>query len=1489
MMPRLLLSWGLALLAILSFSWPIRAEPARPRKIVLLAGPLDKSHPPGTHEYEKSARLLKYCLDNSTKGIRTEVHLHGWPDDPRTLEDADAIVVIASGSDRRVEDHPLLVGDRLHVLERQMKRGCGLALIHWSTFVPKEKAGDKVLEWVGGYFDYETGPAPRGWYSKIQTATSRTVPATPSHPICRGLTPFELREEYYYNIRFRERDPRLIPILVTPIPGEKGEQVVAWAVERRDSGRGFGFTGGHFFDNWRVENYRRMVLNAVLWLAHVEVPDGGVRSQMPSEREPAARPLSEGKFGLALDGRRHHAEAKGRPEYQSPPLTVECWAKLDDKAGFNLLVANNYKESSAHWEIYSIAGSGNFSAFLPASKPDVLDTKVNIVDGKWHHLVMAYEAERVRMYIDGKDVLDTRITSRGGERRDGPLWFAAYPPQSLGCAGLVDEVRISRGVRTSDRVPEKPLAPDEQTVGLWHFDRVEQGQCEDAGMLHNPARLHAGSAQRSQQGPTSDTELDYRPADPRLKAVLLDRSPEESFVSIKADSEGRLFVGGREALFVYEPEVRGGYGKRHELYRFPPDSWIAGIEVRGNDLYVLTSSALYLFPDGRSKREGLKPRRLVWGVPLDLHVSFHCLAWGPEGDLYLNHGDPLLNYGDFNRPDHWGHWTLFTQPEGTRVPYTGQGAVLRVHPDGSGLRVVAGGLRGPFGLTFDRYWNLFTNDNDHESRPDQFTPARLLHVSPHVDFAWPRGWIASKSPDRADLLETMLNAPGRGVPIGLAYYDELLLPGEYRQNLLEDRWDRLTIQRHSLKRRGASFTAGDHPFLVGRGVARPIGVAVGRGGRVFATISYMAANEASPHYLSDLVLIARADDPPELPFEPYNVSTAPPAKLWAELSNPSWQRRLQAHGEILRRGGDLLVEAAARLVVVKDDDPAILHLPWLAGASRRPSAQHMLLRLARHPRNEVRLQALRVLLDFPPPDEPGSILLMALTDADPQVQLAGLAAAVSWKGELPLPAIVQLACSSDTYLRQSATKLLARRATLAHLAELTRSAEPATRLVAVLAAGFRLTVPRLDRSPPKEVPLSYPSENAFFKVTVRYADAAVDLRSLGRIGSYTMAERWKAVAPDREQAALFDLLRGRLDDRNEPVRLQAAYFLALLRDPRTEPEVSAVFRTVQENRLLAAPLREVGKVWAVGPFDDGGTSIHRAHPPEQGVVDLAATYGKLTWQEVGCKNGRFDLAPHVQPGASSYVFFRLQSATRQTVLLLTAPAGVKVWHNGRPVAGEESATLLLDVQPGSNDLLVRVESDKALSLRYRCRGEATATLPEKLTFAALAERLRAASGTGKLEAIAAEFLEVDWQQQARQGDAAQGRKLFGALGCVKCHAITADQKGGGAPSLTEAGRRFTVPYLVESILLPSRQIAEEFRGTTIATGGGQVFSGLVVNETSDQLELLLPDTTRKTIAKKDIEERSRSNVSPMPAGLVKTPAELRDLLSYLLGDNPLPP
>lgn len=252
----------------------------QPKKIVLIAGPIT-GHPKEAHEYEKNVILLRHLLETSpslTGRVRVEAHFHGWPTNPSTLDDADTIFFTTDGSDRREADHPLYVGDRLKTIERQMQRGCGLVMFHWSTFNPVH-AHEPITEWVGGYFDYETGTGPRKWYSAIQTWQAKSALGTPNHPIVRGVKPFTAQEEYYYRLRFRDNDPRLKPIVLTRPPNETNDFAVGWAVERTDGGRGFGFTGGHFYQNWWNEDFRKLILNAIAWTAKLDVPAAGIESE----------------------------------------------------------------------------------------------------------------------------------------------------------------------------------------------------------------------------------------------------------------------------------------------------------------------------------------------------------------------------------------------------------------------------------------------------------------------------------------------------------------------------------------------------------------------------------------------------------------------------------------------------------------------------------------------------------------------------------------------------------------------------------------------------------------------------------------------------------------------------------------------------------------------------------------------------------------------------------------------------------------------------------------------------------------------------------------------------------------------------------------------------------------------------------------------------------------------------------------------------------
>lgn len=1084
--------------------------------------------------------------------------------------------------------------------------------------------------------------------------------------------------------------------------------------------------------------------------------DGKPPGPKPTPRTPVPKPQT-----TAAAAPQAGWTIAGRDEYRTPPLSVELRASLTSSADYNILVACDTKKSGAHWELFTAPKTGFVSAYLPGYDPDHVRTDAGIVDGKPHDVGMTLAADRVQLFIDGRLAADQPLRSRNRPTVPGGFAVGRLVEGTLASTGTIDYVRLTRGARPIATAATSAPSAAAETLGLWKFTDPKLAEVADASTLQNPAKRTVEAPRGRAPMPPAGVHL--QPVDSKLKATLIDRSPSDVYLGVKTDADGNLFVGGREAVYFFPAQGRG-FAARREVLRFPPDSIIMGLEFRGDDLYVLTDNALYLVPQGRVRREGLQPQRILWGLPLDLHVSFHCLAWGPDGLLYLTHGDPLLQFGDWTRPDHWGHWTLFCGRENRPLPYTGQGAVLRMKPDGTDVEVVARGLRGPVGLAFDRDGNLFTNDNDHEGRADLYAPSRLLHVVDGVDFAWPRGWAASKSPDRSDLIEPLCDL-GRGVPCDLTYYDRPLLSDVVGDRLLMCRWDRHAVTAYRPERRGATFTAAEETIAVGDENCRPVGLAADRDGRLFVTALYMTGNQAAPDCVSDLLVIERAP-------------SAPPATTEIVCGTKSTARR------------DLLDDAR----------------------------------------------------------------------------------------------------SDDLYRRQLATTELARLRRPAELRQLVESADEPTRLAGVLAVGRKLTVPEPHFVPPPELELSYPKGSSFFHRDQQFYGAAkpVDLADLGRIGSFTTAQLWAKVAHTPDQETLFSLLVAGLGDSSDRVRSQAAYFLSLLNDARSEPPVEQTRRELQLNKLTAAAEYRIERAWIVGPFPERGPTTSAAESiPES--VDLTAAYGGRTWRE---SQLTATTPPSAETGGVNYLYFHVVSATRQTGLFTLADlADVELRHNGasiEPLAGSPGRRLV-DLQLGTNEFLLRVPNEAGLNLRLRAVARLEVVMPEKLDTSLLAERLRAATVAGTAQAVPAEFGNVDWSRIVAQGDTAEGRRLFGTLGCAKCHAVVLDQKSAGAPSLFEARRRFTVPHLVESVLLPSRQVAEPFRAQTFVTDDGRTITGLVTGESNDFVELLLPDATRSSLAKRQIEDRSPTQLSPMPQGLVKTPDELRHLLAYLLSERPLPP
>jgi len=275
------------------------AAPGAPRKLVLIAG--RPSHGPGLHEFRAGNILLEKRLQ-AVPGLRVELHDQGWVRDEATFADADAVVIFCDGG----KGHPAVQDGRLGLLQKLVQRGAGIGMMHYGVEVLAEKGGAEFRRWIGGHYEHQYSCNPI-WEAAFERF--------PDHPIARGLKPFSIRDEWYFNMRFAEgfdaTGPKTIdgvkftPVLVAkpsdatrdgpyvypkgPYPHiqeAKGRpEATLWAVERPDGGRGFGFTGAHFHKNWQQDDFRKTILNALCWVSKVEVPAGGIASAVVNDEE----------------------------------------------------------------------------------------------------------------------------------------------------------------------------------------------------------------------------------------------------------------------------------------------------------------------------------------------------------------------------------------------------------------------------------------------------------------------------------------------------------------------------------------------------------------------------------------------------------------------------------------------------------------------------------------------------------------------------------------------------------------------------------------------------------------------------------------------------------------------------------------------------------------------------------------------------------------------------------------------------------------------------------------------------------------------------------------------------------------------------------------------------------------------------------------------------------------------------------------------------
>ena len=250
------------------------------KKILFIAG--NTKHRHGYHEYRAGSILLADALNASGLPVEARVHWYGWPEDESIFDGVDACIIYADGGGE--------FGEKYAFLDQKVKGGMGIMFMHYGVHPTKEVGETYYKPWIGGYYDDAFSVNP-SWIAEM-------IPKD-GHPVARGLDdPIKAFDEFYWNLNFDSDCAECSP-LATATPTKENmirygsskfwnkeaadklgtEQALVWCRAPKGGARGAGFVGGHYHQNWAIDDYRKLILNTITWVARVEVPATGVPSK----------------------------------------------------------------------------------------------------------------------------------------------------------------------------------------------------------------------------------------------------------------------------------------------------------------------------------------------------------------------------------------------------------------------------------------------------------------------------------------------------------------------------------------------------------------------------------------------------------------------------------------------------------------------------------------------------------------------------------------------------------------------------------------------------------------------------------------------------------------------------------------------------------------------------------------------------------------------------------------------------------------------------------------------------------------------------------------------------------------------------------------------------------------------------------------------------------------------------------------------------------
>jgi putative heme-binding domain-containing protein len=801
--------------------------------------------------------------------------------------------------------------------------------------------------------------------------------------------------------------------------------------------------------------------------------------------------------------------------------------------------------------------------------------------------------------------------------------------------------------------------------------------------------------------------------------------------------------------------------------------------------------------------------------------------------------------------------------DGTTLSGGGEGgSIYRCKPDGTGLVRIATGFWNTFGLTFDAFDRLFAVDND----PDERGPCRLLHIVPGGDYGYRfrngRKGLHPFTAWNGELPGTLPMVAGTGeAPCGVISYESTGLPPEYRGQLLVTSWGDHVVDHYVLRPRGASFASEPKALIRGGEDFRPVGIAVGPEGSLY--LSDWVDKSYPVHGKGHIWRIRMKDPPKDDGLRASEIGEFKFVQIGDLLHHPKAEIRSAAASTLVRKSLRLETELA---VLARDHDPrARMQALWAAASLPSQAATKLFLTALEDSAPEIRGQAVTLLGEALPKDpahrKETHLLALATTDSSSFVRMQAL---LQLRTPLALKAIVPVLADPDPFLAGAATEVLGRPENVPILLEdetlhqAMRPADQSKRRLGILVAlrrsgaeAGKSRIPYFLDDPDPEIrrsAIQWVAEE-HFTPWVKLLDAAAGrppvtrelFESLLAAKEILAGVQRKPVEESSGQEYIAHVVR----DPAQPLPFRV---LALQMLRPNHPVLTTEFLRGVLAGKSSELKREAVRVLA-----------ERSDPGSQALLrelarDRKADLGLRNWAILGLAHS----ATSRETQDLLLDLLREPAFARESLASLRGAAG-------KP----EIARGLADWwQKAADNLKPEDKADLAAALLQNGKPLDQFSLLSSLT-------------GPRPQSPAA------WQALlATGGDPQAGERVFfhsRGPGCANCHRV--DGRGGLiGPDLSTIGRALSRDRLIESILLPSKEIAPRYVSWLIVTHDGKTRTGVIVEEGPNST-VTIGDAQGKleTISRNAIEERRALPTSVMPANLpdLLTRREFQDLIAFL--------